>query len=165
MSQPVSGDGNPIIGAIAGVVVGAVVVGGAMALFQPGQNRPASTATPQPSVSIETVGANPTVVATASNTPQPSSVVTTLPQGSFVAVLRTMPKKNYSVEQATEYAASLAKNNRTPVVLDTDTVPGFKTPNAYVIGVIGLSSNDEVTHVCRDLERPRGDNCYARKIG
>lgn len=174
MSETTRTGGNPVIGAIAGVLAGAVIVGGAFALFQPGADQPASAATPGKNTDVVTVTQSPTVVQPpASASPSPTAedgivtedgVVIDLPKDSYVAIIRTMTKKNYSAEEAVEFAESAAKGGRTPVPIDTDEVNGFNRRGAYAIGVPGLESNQEVTEACRDMGLPRGDNCYARRI-
>lgn len=128
---------------------------------------------PSPTVaSTITTSASPTPTASdsASASPTPSvgtpvpGIVTSLAPGSYIAVLRSMPKATTTAEEAVAQAASRAGGGYTAVAIDADQIPGLKK-GYYAIAVPNLSSYAEVKKVCSALNLPGGNRCYPRTVG
>ena len=161
-------------GLLAGVMSGLVVLG-VIWLIVPRPPQQVVAPSPSPSVTTPTasVTPTPTPTPTPSATPTPTAtpsepvagVVTSLPKGSWIAVLGSMRKQNAPGEAAVSRAAQLsASGGHTVVAIDTDAIPGL-TPGYYALAVTGLADRDAVRALCPSFGRPYGDTCYARQIG
>lgn len=175
-AQP-SRNGSVGVGAVLGVAVGGAVTAIAwMILVPPVSGVPVTS--PSPSATIaesptqeptptdvpttETPPAQETPSASASS-PTASGVVTSLPSGSWVTVLKSLPKDIVTPENALEQAADLGDDQHRPVVIDTDAF-GNLHPGYWAVVVPGQSSREESNAVCDALGIGLGDHCYPRQI-
>ncbi len=88
-----------------------------------------------------------------------------LPSGSWVTVLESLPKATVSVQQALKRASDVRISRADAIdVLDTDTIKGF-TPGYWALAVIGSTSKSEARELCEGLARTPGPTCYPRQVG
>lgn len=164
-----------VLGAAGGLLVGGLIVAGALSLVPP---RSAGLASPRPSASASTVtktatapssgAASPSetmLTPVTSLSPGASPVVTSLPSGSYVTLFNWLLKTEYTAVDAANLAASKSKNGYTVVAIDTDTVDVNK-PGRYGIGVVGAKSLSDTRAVCEGLGLPGNDNqvCWGRRV-
>lgn len=156
--------GNLLLGLALGALAGVVVIVAAWFVLVP-RTAPAA-ATPSPTVRQTTAeSASPTATATpsatASATPNPA-VVTELPAGTWVTVLKSLPQGSFTADDALAQAATMGNEEHRPVVLDSNAF-GF-TPNYWVVAVPGAASARDATAVCTDLGINDRNQCYPREI-
>ncbi|WP_342373410.1 hypothetical protein PCC79_07200 [Propioniciclava soli] len=119
-----------------------------------------SATTPSPT---PTASPTPTPEATPSASAPPAGVVTELPAGTFVTVLRSLPQASVSAEEAMAQAAGMGNEQHRPVVLDSNAF-GF-TPDYWVVAVPGAASSQAAVAVCDDLGISDRNQCYPRRVG
>ncbi|WP_040161001.1 hypothetical protein [Nigerium massiliense] len=129
---------------------------------------PTRTATPTPTPS-ETPSPSP------SETPSPSpssaspsstyapGLVTQLRSGSYIAVIRSLPKQTNSAEEAVAYAKAQSRGGQTLVAIDSDKVGGLRD-GFYAIAVPNLTDYQQVKAACAAMGLPNGDRCFPRTI-
>lgn len=129
-----------------------------------------SSGSPTPSSTITTSATpTPTAIGSASPSPTPTvstpvpGIVTSLTPGSYIAVLRSVPKRSVTAEEAVAQAASMTGGGYAAVAIDADQIPGLKN-GYYAIAVPNLGSYAEVKKVCSALNIPGGNRCYPRAI-
>jgi cytoskeletal protein RodZ len=157
------------LGTVAGVVVGGLLMVGALNLVQP---RTANTAVPTASASKTTSTAPSSAAPTSdgsSETPtQSESATPTAPAntpgtpatGTWFALVRWMDKATHTQSEAQAYAASWSSETTPVVVIDTDLVNlRSGKPGQWAIGVVGLSSWSEATAACRVMGLEPGTRC------
>lgn len=168
--------GNFVVGAVAGILLGLLVVWLAFVVVRPGET---TTATPaasqsakQPKGTASDTGEPPSMSPGQSEDPSSASpsatpgaeVVTKLKSGTRIAVLASLPKSRYSAADAADMAASLARGEWKPSVVDTNKIPGL-TAGYYAVAVVDLADYDAVKKACAGLGRVAGtDRCYSRTI-
>lgn len=169
------------LGTLAGILVGLVLVVVAFAVLRPGA-RPVASPSALPTEAPDTTTqastpsmptASPTATATVTPTPTvtPTSasptpvagLVTSLPAGSYIAVVGSMPKGPNTAEDAVARAAALARGGYQPRALDADRIPPLKG-GFYAIAVTGLKDFEQVKQVCAAMGLS-GNRCYPRKVG
>lgn len=168
--------GNLLVGLVAGIVVGLVVVALAWVVVSGGRGVPASSPSPsRASASSAKPSAKPSATATATQEPStpaappttyapPANVTTSLPAGSFVLVLDSLSKASSTPDAAVQSAAALSTAQYPVIVVDSDAVPGFN-PGYYALVVANFSSREQATAVCPAFGRTTGGTCYPRQIG
>lgn len=129
----------------------------------PTQTQPSPTPTPtQTTPSVE-----PTPEETASEEPAPEAsvegIVTELPVGSWITVLKSLRQSATTPEQALAQAAELSRPGYQAVVLDTNAFGNLK-PGYFAIAIPGATSAADVTATCKAIGIPQGDHCYPREI-
>lgn len=160
-----TGTGNRrfALGTVAGVVVGGLLIVGALQLVQP---RAANTAVPS---TAQTTGTAPTSAAPAGggSTATPTQAQSAAPTsaatpatGTWFAMVRWMDKSSYSLSDALAYADGWSNQTTPVVVIDTDVVKlrGGKT-GQWAVGVVGLASMNEATAACRVMGLTPGTRC------
>ncbi|MDN5571573.1 MAG: hypothetical protein L0G22_10035 [Propionibacteriaceae bacterium] len=178
--------GNLVLGIVLGAVVGILLIVVAWLQLVPRTAEPAespaptaeSTPTTSPTQSptsaptgeaSEHPEATPTI-SVPGDTPSaeapdgtvPEGVVTELPAGSFVTVLRSLPQGSVSAEDALAQAAGMGNEQHRPVVLDSNSF-GF-TANYWVIAVPGADSSQAAVAVCEALGIGDRNQCYPRQV-
>ena len=149
------------LGTVAGVVVGGLLMVGALNLVQP---RTANTAVPSASTSTARTSAAPTSRGSTGTPTQAQSASPTSPatpaSGSWFAMVRWLDKSSHTLSEALTYAASRSSETTPLVVVDTDLVKlrGGKT-GQWAIGVVGLSSMNEASAACRVMGLTPGTQC------
>lgn len=154
------------LGLVLGVAAGIAVVVPAWLFLVPMSAVPAATATPSVSSTAVVESPTPTEAAstpTPSPTPTPDGIVTTLPSGSWVTVLKSLRQSSVSAEQAQQEASKLATDKYTPVVLDTNAF-GNLNPGYWAVVIPGFSSRAESDAVCDELGLGVGNSCFSREI-
>lgn len=167
--------GNLLLGLVLGAVVGLMVLGLAWTLL-----RPTLEATPAPATTSPTPSVTPTPTATRtpthtptptpsdspSATPSPTvnaNVVTDLPAGSWITVLKSLPQSQVSADEAVAMAAQYGNDSHRAVVIDTNAFPNLNA-GYYAIVIPGQSSRAESNAVCAAIGIAVGDDCYPREI-
>ena len=92
-----------------------------------------------------------------------ADVITELPSGSWVTVLKSLPQAGLPAAEAIERAKEFGNAEHPAGVLDTNAFPGL-TPNYWAIVIPGSASRDESNLVCAALGLPVGNRCYARPV-
>lgn len=187
MSTPVPEQrGNLMLGLVLGALAGILVIVLAWFALVP---RTAVPATPTPSpttaakpepAATDSPPAEPTPApTTASPMPTPSltpeesasptpsanpnaNVVTELPAGTWVTVLKSLPQASVSADEAVAQAATMGNEQHRPVVLDSNAF-GF-TANYWVVAVPGAGSAQAAVAVCNDLGINDRNQCYPREV-
>lgn len=176
--------GNLVLGIVLGALVGILLVVLAWSQLVPrtAEPAPSPTAVETPTSMPTTTAAEPTQTPTQAPTPTatptdtpdasptatpeettaPEGIVTELPAGSFVTVLRSLPQGSVSVEEALAQAAGMGNEQHRPVVLDSNAF-GF-TPNYWVIAVPGADSSQSALAVCQALGINDRNQCYPRQV-
>ena len=176
-SQQTSRRGNLALGAVLGVAAGVALTAVAWALLIPASAVPAPSPSPSSASASTSPSADATDTApTESNTPSespsasptptsetPSGIVTELPSGSWVTVLKSLPKELVTPENALEQAAKLGNDQHKATVIDTDAFDKLN-PGYWAIVVPGQNSRAESNAVCDDLGIGLGNNCYPREV-
>lgn len=127
---------------------------------------PDTTAVPAPATVITTV-----TVPASNGVPQPTrpattaagSAVSSLPSGSWITVLDSMPKSEFTLRQAEQRAAAMRIGNNTVSVIDSDAIPGLNG-GYWALGVPGLSSRESAADRCAVFNREVGGQCYPRQV-
>ncbi len=164
------------LGILMGAIVGALVL--VIVWFGAGLGD-SRTGTPAPSPSPSSPTANhtgpsstPTKTTTPSASPTPEEVasaepiegiVTELPVGSWVTVLKSLPQSGTTPAQALAQASELSRPGHQAVVLDTN---AFRNLNRgyFAIVIPGATTRAEVAATCAAIGIPLGDHCYPREI-
>lgn len=156
-----SGNGRFALGTVAGVATGVVLVIGALSLVpaKSAAQRPGGSPSASPSTAVVAVSSMPTASTSVGGLATPAS-------GSWIALIRWMPKTSFTLEQASEYATTRSTPQLTAVVVDTDLVQlkGGKS-GQYAIVVVGLASMAEATSTCEALKLTPGPMCGRYQIG
>lgn len=170
--------GNRTLGVVLGVVSGIAVTAVTWVLLVPSSGVTATPESPSPSASRTpespqaseqpSESASPTPSQTpspsASATPEvPEGIVTSLPSGSWVTVLKSLPKEVVTPQNALEQAASLGNDQHKTVVLDTNAFDKLK-PGYWAVVVPGQTSRAESNAVCDALGIGLGNKCYPREV-
>lgn len=172
--------GSLPLGILMGAVVGAIVL--AIVWFGAGLGdsrtaTPAASPSPSPTQTVPspaqtTPSLEPASEETASEEPAPEEpapeasvegIVTELPVGSWITVLKSLRQSATTPEQALAQAAELSRPGYQAVVLDTNAFGNLK-PGYFAIVIPGAKSAADVTATCKAIGIPQGDHCYPREI-
>ena len=124
----------------------------------PTETAPSPTPTPTPT----TPSASPTPEETTPSAPV-EGIVTELPTGSWVTVLKSLHQSSTTPEQALAQASELSRPGYQAVVLDTNSFGSLK-PGYFAIVIPGATSSADVAATCKAIGIPSGDHCYPRQI-
>lgn len=87
--------------------------------------------------------------------------VTSLPSGTYVTILDSLPKGRYSLDTAQQRAVSAGSG---VFVVDSDPIPGLNS-GYWALTVGPYSTRSEARSVCASYGRSVGGDCYDRGIG
>ncbi len=87
-----------------------------------------------------------------------------LPVGTWITVLESLPKTEFSLAQAEAKAAALSAVGRPVSVIDSDATPGLNK-GFWALGVTGSSSREAAAAQCAAFGRQAGGTCYPRQVG
>ncbi|MFV0452086.1 MAG: hypothetical protein ACK5LS_07555 [Propioniciclava sp.] len=171
-SAPAPRRGSMPLGVALGVVTGLVITGLAWVMLGLGSGTPGATASPTSPTAATTPTATSAPPSTAAEEPPASpsptpadtdGIVTSLPAGSWVTVLKSLPQEVVTAENALEQAASLGNAEYQAIVIDTNE---FDTLNRgyWAIVIPGQSSRAESNAVCEALGIGLGNDCYPREV-
>lgn len=186
-AQPPSGGGRRlalIVAVGAAILLGAGAIGAAVGLWGPtlwfaAKPTPSATVIPAPSAqpaSTVTVTVAPPPPATTRATTRPptttqarpttpsAQAVTSLPAGSWITILESLPKGEYSLTQAQAQAAGLGGRGPKVSVIDSDAIPGLNG-GYWALGVTGHGSRESAVGSCGAFGREAGGSCYPREVG
>ncbi|MDO5535887.1 MAG: hypothetical protein Q4F65_14720, partial [Propionibacteriaceae bacterium] len=90
-------------------------------------------------------------------------VVTSLPTGSWVTVLASLPKDAVTADQAVQRAQQESRPGHQAIVIDTNSFTGL-TPGYWAVVIPGADSRAASDAVCDAIGIPVSDHCYAREI-
>ncbi|NNG18856.1 hypothetical protein HJ590_04580 [Naumannella sp. ID2617S] len=123
-----------------------------------------------PAVSTTSSASQTTAASAASTssapTPSPtpsSSAVTSLPSGSWITVLDSLPKSQHAESEAGARANAL-RGSAAVQVVDSDRIAGLNA-GYWALAVTGRSSRDQAAAVCGSFGRAVGGQCYPRQVG
>ena len=168
------------LGILAGAFTGALVIALVWLLVVPRSDTAVPGPSPSPAMTspapsdstTPSASTTPTAPVTPSGEPTPDlsvppgeddDVITELPSGSWVTVLKSLPQAGTSREQALELAKGYGNADHPARVLDTNAFP-MLTPNYWAIVIPGSASRDESNLVCAALGLAVANNCYARQV-
>lgn len=89
--------------------------------------------------------------------------VTSLPSGTWITVLDSMPKSQRGEGEAWAMADGLS-GSAPVVVVDSDRISGLNG-GYWAIAITGSSSRNEANGWCSVINRPVGGTCYPRQVG
>lgn len=122
----------------------------------------AAPATDQTRAPVESAPAPaPTTTSAAAPTPE-SRTVTSLPSGTWLTVLDSLPKGERTEAEAWAMADSLSGQARV-VVVDSDRIPGLRA-GYWAVAIPGSSSRDQASALCAGVGRSVGGTCYPRQV-
>lgn len=127
---------------------------------------PDTAVAPETVVSTVIVTAPPTAPPTTRppTTTAPNSAVTSLRAGSWIMILDSLPKNEFTIQQAEQRAAGMRTGGRPVVsVIDSDAIPGLNG-GYWALGVPGHSSRDSAANQCAMFNREVGGDCYPRQV-
>ncbi len=144
-----------LVGVLAGV---GLLLGGAVIPGTTPAAKPTRTSVAQPT---RTIGQEATTPVTLEPDAPTIPVVESLPSGSWITILDSLPKEEVSLSQADAMAEALG-----PMVsvIDSDAIPGLNG-GYWALGVTGGGSRAEAAAVCGALGREAGGSCYPRQVG
>lgn len=158
------------IGTGAGVLAGLALVIALSGVVKPA---PAGVVPTKKPVTAASSGTQKPASTTPSPTPFPTptggittegGVVTSLAKGSYVTLVKWMPKSKTTAEEAVAFAAGQSRNGYQVVAVDGDAVKGLDA-GKYGIGVVGVASFGESQAVCRALGLAAdGRSCWSRQV-
>ncbi len=93
-----------------------------------------------------------------------STAVMSLPAGTWITVLESLPKNEFSLVQAEAKAASLSVAGHPVSVIDSDAIPGLNK-GYWALGVPGGYSREAAVALCDTFGRQAGGTCYPRQVG
>lgn len=114
--------------------------------------------------SMVATSAPPSSVPSPSKSESTTAAITSLPPGSWIMILESLPKGEYSIEQATSRAAALSVPGLSLTVIDSTAIPGLND-GYWAIGLGGLSDRDAAAAKCAAFNREVGGACYPRQVG
>lgn len=128
----------------------------------------------QPPVTTQVVPAPSTVVSTVVVTAAPpaptrpatsatGSAVRSLPAGSWITIFDSLPKDEFTLQQAEQRAAGMRSGSYTVSVIDSDAIPGLNG-GYWALGVPGATSRDSAAAMCGVFGREVGGSCYPRQV-
>ena len=188
VSQPVGvQDGSRPTGAqqfglvIAGVAAVLLIAGAIMAVAGIWGPTPWIAIAPAPSTT-DNASANPAPTAApppptqTTNPPssQPSGqrqpttstaqAVTSLPSGTWITILESLPKNENTLAAAQARATGMAGYGPKVPVIDSDAIPGLNG-GYWALGITGYGSRESATAICSTFGREAGGSCYPRQVG
>lgn len=163
-TQPKRKVGAAVIAVVAGLVLFAVL-GATILLRGNGSGSVASDAvTASPSAPVVTATATVVVSPRAQPSASASSAtVRSLPSGSWLAVLESLPQAEQTESMAQAQATSLSTGAGSVVVVDSTAIPGLN-PGYWALSLIGFSSSVEARDACARVQRSPGPSCYDRQV-
>lgn len=96
--------------------------------------------------------------------PPTAPAVKSLPAGSWITILDSLPKNEFSQVQAEAKAVMLSVAGYPVSVIDSDAIPSLNG-GYWALGVTGSSSREAAVGLCGVLGRQAGGSCYPRQVG
>lgn len=127
---------------------------------------PAQSATSAPSLGSPVAPTRTPRASTATATratPPPGPTVRSLPTGSFLTILDSLPKGEVTEADAWVRARGLSAAGYSVVVVDSTAISGLN-PGYWALSVTGLPSRDAARQVCAGFGRAVGGQCYDREV-
>lgn len=93
-----------------------------------------------------------------------AQAVTSLPSGTWITILESLPKNENTLASAQARAAGMAGYGPKISVIDSDAIPGLNG-GYWALGVTGYGSRDSATAICSTFGREAGGSCYPRQVG
>lgn len=151
-----------VVGLVAVVVAAGALLGGVQS---PEMMSRTPITTPQAGrVTPRDADARPPSPTQPATTARRGQGVTSLPSGSWITVLESLPKDEYTFAVAQAFAAELADSGSNVWVIDSDAIPGLNG-GYWVLGVTERYSRDGAVAVCDTFGREAGGSCYPREVG
>lgn len=164
-AAPSRSSGPAILAAVAGFVVLALIVVGVIWQRSSVGDTAVVSATTTPVVTatatvVVSPRAAPTVAPTAAAA---SKTVRSLPSGSWLTVLNSLPQAEVAESAAQAEATTLSSGSATVVVVDSSAIPGLK-PGYWAVSMVGFSSREQARDACSRVGRSPGATCYDRQV-
>ena len=159
---------TPVLVAVAAGALLLAVFGVSLVLRSNGSENAADltaatvTATPQATTTVVvTPRASPAKEITP--TAAASKTVRSLPSGSWLTVLNSLPQAEKSEAEAQAEADALTSGSAQVVVVDSSAIPGLNG-GYWAVSMVGFSNNDEARAACGRVGRSPGSTCYSRQV-
>lgn len=93
-----------------------------------------------------------------------AQAVTSLPSGTWITILESLPKNENTLAAAQARATGMAGYGPKVSVIDSDAIPGLNG-GYWALGVTGYGSRESATAICGTFGREAGGSCYPRQVG
>ena len=93
-----------------------------------------------------------------------AQAVTSLPSGTWITILESLPKNENTLAAAQARATGMAGYGPKVSVIDSDAIPVLNG-GYWALGVTGYGSRESATAICGTFGREAGGSCYPRQVG